>query len=215
MRNPQPASATTLALPTVFSAPDDADRCVDELKSALSVHGIALPSLCVDVPAFAGAHGRTAGLVGLGNCNTETARKLIAALRGTCRADGSVLLDLELTAVPEVVPELRRTLRACLGVPCADVQLCVTELVGNVIRHVGEGVPVRVRVSRSGDHTRVEVSDPDPRALPVLRHITADDETGRGLALLDAVALRWGVEPAESGKTVWCELARDEPARTA
>ncbi|WP_425540923.1 hypothetical protein [Streptomyces coeruleorubidus] len=36
----------------------------------------------------------------------------------------------------------------------------------------------------------------------------------RGLALLDAVALRWGVEQGEAGKTVWCELAWDEPART-
>ncbi|MGK5694892.1 ATP-binding protein [Streptomyces sp. URMC 128] len=214
MRNAQPASATTLALPTVSSAPENADRCVDELKSALSVHGIALPSLRVDVPTFAGAHGRTAGLVALGNCNTETARKLIAALRGTGVTEGSALLDLELAVVPEVVPELRRALRACLGAPCADVQLCVTELVGNVIRHVGEGVRVRVRVSRSGDRTRVEVSDPDPCGLPALRHAGADDETGRGLALLDAVALRWGVEQGEAGKTVWCELAWDEPTRT-
>jgi anti-sigma regulatory factor (Ser/Thr protein kinase) len=94
------------------------------------------------------------------------------------------------------------------------MQLCVTELVGNVIRHVGEGVPVRVRVSRAGDRTRVEVNDPDPCGLPALRHARADDETGRGLVLLDAVALRWGVERREPGKTVWCELAREEPIRT-
>ncbi|WP_328340029.1 ATP-binding protein [Streptomyces violaceus] len=212
MRNAHPAIATTS---TLFPAsPDDADRCVDDLKSALSVHGITLPSLRVEVPTFAGAHGGTAGLVTLGNCNTETARRLIGVLWGTGRADASVLLDLGLAVAPEVVPELRRTLRACLGGPCADVQLCVTELVGNVIRHVGEGAPVRVRVTRSGGRTRVEVSDPDPRGLPVLRHAGADDETGRGLALLGAVALRWGVEQGEAGKTVWCELAGDEPAGT-
>src|SRR4051794_87180 len=116
-------------------------------------------------------------------------------------------LQLDLLALPEVVAGLRRTLRQYLGVPCADVQLCVTELVGNVIRHVGEGTPVRVRVARIGQGVRVEVADPDPRALPVLMRVAEDDESGRGLVLLDAVALRWGVRPEAVGKAVWCELS--------
>ncbi|MFD7771590.1 ATP-binding protein [Streptomyces sp. NPDC059787] len=93
-----------------------------------------------------------------------------------------------------------------LGEPCADVQLCVTELVGNVIRHVGEGNPVRVRVARTGTHIRVEVTDPDPHTLPVLRRADAEDEQGRGLSLLDAVVCRWGVDHGGEGETVWCEL---------
>jgi anti-sigma regulatory factor (Ser/Thr protein kinase) len=116
-------------------------------------------------------------------------------------------LELHLPALPESVHDLRRTVRQYLDAPCADVQLCVTELVGNVIRHLGEGTPVRVRVVRAdGGRTRVEVADPDPRALPVLLRATGDDESGRGLALLEAVALRWGVEQGAAGKTVWCEL---------
>ena len=118
-------------------------------------------------------------------------------------------LELNLLAFAKAVPGLRRTVRRHLGASCADVQLCVTELVGNVVRHVGEGTPVRVRVARTDDgggRIRVEVTDPDPRALPVLLHATGDDESGRGLALLDAVALRWGVEQAVVGKAVWCEL---------
>nr|WSY54092.1 ATP-binding protein [Streptomyces sp. NBC_00886] len=115
-------------------------------------------------------------------------------------------LELDLVALPKAVPELRWTVRQYLGAPCADVQLCVTELVGNVIRHLGEGTPVRVRVARVDGRTRVEVTDPDPRALPVLVRATGDDESGRGLALLDAMALRWGVEQEAAGKTVWCEL---------
>lgn len=116
------------------------------------------------------------------------------------------VLRLDMLALPDSVPALRRAVRDHLGVPCADVRLCVTELVGNVIRHVGEGTPVRVRVARVGGRVRVEVDDPDPRALPVLLHASQDDESGRGLALLDAVALRWGVRPWAEGKTVWCEL---------
>jgi hypothetical protein len=56
-----------------------------------------------------------------------------------------------------------------------------------VIRHIGEGVPVTCGQGR----TRLEVTD---------------DETGRGLALLDAVTVRWGVEQGVGSKTVWCEM---------
>ncbi|PAZ10592.1 ATP-binding protein [Streptomyces sp. SA15] len=190
MQDPQPPAA-------------DVDHCVTALRTALAAHGITLPSLRADLPTFAGTYAPPVGLVALGNCNTVTARKLAAVLRGG--------LDLDLPATPKAVPDLRRAVRLHLGGPCADVQLCVTELVANVIRHVGEGTPVRVRVARvDGGRIRIEVTDPDTRALPVLVHATGDDEAGRGLALLDAVALRWGVEQGASGKTVWCELAEGE-----
>lgn len=56
-------------------------RCVEELRAALTLHGITLPSLRVDLPTFAGTYGPTAGLVALGNCNSTTARALAAVLR--------------------------------------------------------------------------------------------------------------------------------------
>ncbi|OIK07384.1 ATP-binding protein [Streptomyces monashensis] len=116
-------------------------------------------------------------------------------------------MDVELPAVPEALRGLRRTVRRYLSGPCPDAELCVTELVTNVIRHVGEGVLVRVRVVRTdGDRIRVEVTDPAGQALPLSRPAELDDEEGRGLALLEAVALRWGVERGVEAKTVWCEL---------
>ncbi|WP_406122788.1 ATP-binding protein [Streptomyces sp. NBC_00989] len=112
-------------------------------------------------------------------------------------------LELRLLATPKAVPELRQHLRH----HTYDVRLYATELVTNVIDHVGEGTPVTVRVLGTDDgHTRVEVTDPDPRALPLLLRATATDEHGRGMALLDALALRWGVEQGADHKTVWCEL---------
>ncbi|MFP3991738.1 ATP-binding protein [Streptomyces sp. E11-3] len=114
---------------------------------------------------------------------------------------------LEMLALAKAVPEARRALREHLGGPCPEVQLCLSELLANVIAHVGEGTPVSVRVtSAQSGRTRVEVSDPEPHAWLVLRHPAADDEAGRGLLLLDALALRWGVEQRADGKTVWCEL---------
>ncbi|MFI1679298.1 ATP-binding protein [Streptomyces sp. NPDC020607] len=115
--------------------------------------------------------------------------------------------ELSLLAVPKAVPEIRRTLSEHpYGSPHPDVHLCVSELLSNVIRHLGEGTPVTVRLTTSRDRIRVAVTDPDPRAWPLLRSAGRDDETGRGLALLDAVSLRWGVEQGPDSKTVWCEL---------
>jgi hypothetical protein len=119
----------------------------------------------------------------------------------------SQALELSLLALPGAVPALRRQVRDHFGEPSLEVQLCVSELVTNIIDHLGEGTPVTVRVARTdGGHTLVEVTDPDPRALPVLLHAGPVDESGRGLALLDALTLRWGVRQGAGSKTVWCEL---------
>ncbi|WP_328438927.1 ATP-binding protein [Streptomyces sp. NBC_00457] len=115
-------------------------------------------------------------------------------------------LRLELIAIPKAVPEARRAVREHLGVPCPDVQLCVSELLTNVIRHVGEGTPVSLLLTRAEGRTRIEVTDAGPCTWLVLREAGAEDETGRGLPLLDALVLRWGVEQGTDGKTVWCEL---------
>ncbi|MFJ9705661.1 ATP-binding protein [Streptomyces sp. NPDC101234] len=102
-----------------------------------------------------------------------------------------------------------------------DVRLCATESLTNVIDHVGEGTPVTVRVigGQAHDRTRIEVTDSDPRALPTLRSATETEESGRGLAVLDALTDRWGVDLGPDRKTVWCEighpaLREESPPRT-
>ncbi|MFG2223838.1 hypothetical protein [Streptomyces sp. NPDC048644] len=57
---------------------DDADDCAEALRAALAANGISLPSLGIDLPAFAGSY--TLPLIALGNCNTATARRLAAVL---------------------------------------------------------------------------------------------------------------------------------------
>ncbi|MET8559967.1 hypothetical protein ABZV75_04895 [Streptomyces flaveolus] len=59
----------------------DVTLCVEDLRAALALHGITLPSLRVDLPSFAGTYAPPAGLVTLGNCNTATARALAAVLK--------------------------------------------------------------------------------------------------------------------------------------
>ncbi|MFC4606386.1 ATP-binding protein [Streptomyces maoxianensis] len=53
---------------------------------------------------------------------------------------------------------------------------------------------------------RIEVTDTRGDRLPVNRQ-PGDDESGRGLILVDALADRWGVSPGPAPrKTVWAEI---------
>ena len=82
-------------------------------------------------------------------------------------------------------------------------ELLVTELVANVVTHVG--APMTLRVQREPSTMRVEIDDPSPE-LPVVHHPDSADEHGRGVLLVDQLADAWGVEPRPDGKTVWFEL---------
>ncbi|MFD9435240.1 ATP-binding protein [Streptomyces sp. NPDC060002] len=120
--------------------------------------------------------------------------------------------DLAFTAEPREVAALRRIMRLHLGIwglpeVIDDAQLCMSELVSNVITHVGPGTPATLAVSMSGVHLRIEVHDPDARALPTLLDANAEAESGRGMALVDAIADRWGVQLHADKKVTWCELA--------
>ncbi|MFG2945521.1 ATP-binding protein [Streptomyces adustus] len=120
--------------------------------------------------------------------------------------------DLPFTAEPKEVAALRRVVRLHLGIwglhaITDEAQLCVSELASNVIRHVGPGTPATLSVSMSGAHLRIEVHDPDTRALPTLVDADLHAEGGRGMALVGAIAARWGVQLQAHRKTTWCELA--------
>lgn len=87
--------------------------------------------------------------------------------------------------------------------------LLLSELMTNAVRHgrvAGREVAARCRVV-DAKTLRVEVSDAC-NALPVVREAGSDDESGRGLALVAALASAWDAEPRPYGigKTVWCEL---------
>ncbi|RRQ89458.1 ATP-binding protein [Streptomyces griseofuscus] len=115
-------------------------------------------------------------------------------------------VELRVTATAKAVPELRHQLRGY----DYDIRLCATELLTNVIEHVGDETPVRVAIVDLGGagRARIEVTDPDPRGTPAVAVLSAAEtaECGRGLVLVSALAQRWGVERGPEGKTVWCEV---------
>jgi hypothetical protein len=82
-------------------------------------------------------------------------------------------------------------------------ELLATELVANVVTHVG--TTMTLRVQRGPSTMRVELEDPSTE-VPVVRHPGPADEHGRGVLLIDELADAWGVEPRADGKTVWFEI---------
>ena len=86
------------------------------------------------------------------------------------------------------------------------VELLVSELAGNCVRHTESSFEVRV----SGDRRRIRVAVSDKgRGKPVLRHVDANALAGRGLALVEMLSSAWGVRTRRGltgGKSVWFVL---------
>ncbi|NML49392.1 ATP-binding protein [Streptomyces sp. R302] len=81
--------------------------------------------------------------------------------------------------------------------------LALTELVANVVRHV-PGRRCSVLFLREPYGLRVEVADGVACTLHA-KVPEAAAESGRGLAVVEGVTDRWGVEERRDGKTVWFE----------
>ena len=88
-----------------------------------------------------------------------------------------------------------------------DVVLVASELVGNALVHgvVGSTSDLGVTWDIQPDAVVVGVSDDSPE-LPRRRRTTLSDAGGRGLSIVAAVALDWGVRRTGSGKFVWARV---------
>ncbi|MEV0642837.1 ATP-binding protein [Streptomyces sp. NPDC050619] len=117
---------------------------------------------------------------------------------------------LDYTPVSRSVPLARhRTARLVTewGHPAlaGDVALVVSELMTNALLHGSlRDRLIRLRITVTATDLRVEVSDPRTERQPCPREATGEDQFGRGLALVGALADEWGVHPRLGvGKTVW------------
>lgn len=92
---------------------------------------------------------------------------------------------------------------------CGDLLLCISEVVTNAVRHAR--TVARMTVSREGYIVTVEVADGSPEP-PVKRPPSTIASSGRGLRILDQLALRWGTRRTSAGKVVWFEFDLAEAA---
>ena len=85
-----------------------------------------------------------------------------------------------------------------------DAKLLVSELVTNAVCHGAPPVVLEIGCDgTSGMTVRVRDGDAHP---PTVVQATAEDESGRGVALVDMLSDAWGVEPAQHGKVIWFRL---------
>lgn len=134
-------------------------------------------------------------------------------------------MQLEIRPDPAEVGRARRWARSRLagsGIASDEslsetLVLLVSELVTNAVVHTG--CPAVLRLSLPGvtaeaATVRLEVADASTRA-PVPRCAGDEATNGRGLALVDGLADRWGWSAEGAGKRIWCELDRCTPVSAA
>lgn len=83
----------------------------------------------------------------------------------------------------------------------ANVEVMVSELVANVIKHTSSRPLLSVRCD--DQEVVVEVEDDDP-GQPIVRPLDPERIGGNGLRIVDAWSERWGVRNRDhDGKVVW------------
>lgn len=88
------------------------------------------------------------------------------------------------------------------------VELLISELVTNSIKHSNSGKPggtITLTVTVFTDRVRVEVQDDGGVTVPALRCAEDTEENGRGLRLVDAYSLKWDYRQAGTGMVTWFE----------
>ncbi|WP_063746255.1 ATP-binding protein [Streptomyces prunicolor] len=95
----------------------------------------------------------------------------------------------------------------------SDLALLASELATNVVLHVGQsnGQEFGVMLHLSPDNVRLEVRDTGPGMVSV-QDPSADETTGRGLLMVDALADRWGIVTQVLGKIVFAEICLVKPS---
>jgi anti-sigma regulatory factor (Ser/Thr protein kinase) len=100
-----------------------------------------------------------------------------------------------------------------------DVGLVLSELISNALRHATPlpGGVVKVSWALGDDCVEVAVSDGGGPTVPMVNKPAANALGGRGLGIVDRLALRWGVYTRQDGSetTVWAALALIDDAEHA
>jgi anti-sigma regulatory factor (Ser/Thr protein kinase) len=111
---------------------------------------------------------------------------------------------------PESVPTARHFVAdAVADIPkeiSERAALLVSELATNAIKH--GGTDFEVLVERTPDEIYIEIAD-SGSGSPTVRRALPQDSSGRGLHIVESLADKWGVRPANSGpgKSVWFTLS--------
>jgi anti-sigma regulatory factor (Ser/Thr protein kinase) len=138
---------------------------------------------------------------------------LVRGVTGTLRLMEAFVVEADVPGGPHAASRVRRFVREELSgrVPEAvlpDVELLVTELVANGVRHGGAGDPdtaLHVLLERRRSALHVEVINPDHQGTVAQRAPDLVGGGGLGLHIVERLSSRWGVRH-EPRTAVWFEL---------
>jgi anti-sigma regulatory factor (Ser/Thr protein kinase) len=127
-------------------------------------------------------------------------------------------LAADLTSARQARSAVRQALAAWgMDDPSGAAELLASELVANAAEHTGTpiGLALRHHPGSAGERgITCEVIDASP-SPPRPRQAKPDDERGRGLAIVTALATASGVRTEPAGKTSWLTVAlRDRQEAT-
>ena len=86
-----------------------------------------------------------------------------------------------------------------------DAKVVVSELVTNAYVHAPGPDTFHLELLRRSDGVRISLAD-GSAVKPLIAELTSDRPSGRGLAIVEALASDWGAEERDGGKIVWVEL---------
>jgi len=203
----------------------EAGRLAAQLRPDVVVLDLGLPDMAAT------------DVLGLVRRSSATSRIVIFSGMGSDRswfedrADGYVVKDAELDDLLDLVEEVARSphdeamvelahdpiaareARAVVrnvlvhwgrGDLLDKASLVVSELVTNAVQHAAS--TCLVVVSRTAEGIRVAVRDTGP-GTPAVGSSDQEDERGRGMMIVEALASAWGVDVEGASKTVWVDLA--------
>ena len=119
--------------------------------------------------------------------------------------------ELVLVAEPVAVGQARSWLsalaRGAVGAPrISDLELVLTEVVTNAIRHGEPGGAVRVAATPKAAFLCVQVTDDGPGLVPNPGAMASEEHGGFGLFIVERLTRRWGVTRENRQTRVWFEF---------
>ena len=132
----------------------------------------------------------------------------------------AVIGVITLPGVELSVAHARRFARALLGhehPSLDDIELCVSEAVTNGVRHTasGRGGKVTVRLKAEADAIVTEVTDDGAGGARPRVCTGAAGLSGRGMLIIDAVTMEWGLRSDGDRTTIWMRFPGPVPAPTS
>jgi len=100
--------------------------------------------------------------------------------------------------------------QGCASDVIEDARVVISELVGNSVRHAKPLPDGTILISWSRDHRgiRISVTDGGGSSRPHKMHASASAVSGRGMAIVDALAVDWWAEQTRSRSTIHALLRR-------